>query len=162
RVVGSVHNGNVWEWSPDGRRLLVADVVNNTVMNSVLTVLGGEVKNLGARQAIWVSSADTMLTWYIGARREKVWISTVRAGDFASVDSLAFGPTWFVEGITASPDGQWLAIHHFRRNAVWSTLSIVDRNGVVHENIEHVDGLVGWGRSSDRIYYQVLPIGGWE
>ena len=159
RTVGSVHDGNVWEWSPDGRRLLVSDVEDNAVVNTVLTVLSGELKELGARQAIWTSSPDTMLTWLIGARDDKVWITTVRASDFAPVDSFAFGPTWLVNGIRVSPDGRWLAVQHTRRNSVLSRLAIVDRRGVIRDSVDNVDGLVGWGRASDRFYYKVWDQG---
>jgi len=158
-VVGTVHEGNVWEWSPDGRRLLISDVDGNAVVNAVLTVLSGELKELGARQAVWTASPDTMLTWFFGARAEKVWITTVGASDFAPLDSFAFGPTWLVNGIRVSPDGRWLAVQHTRRNAATSRLAIVDRRGVIRDSVDNVDGLVGWGRASDRFYYKVWDQG---
>jgi len=159
RVVGTVHEGNVWEWSPDGRRLLISHIDGNAVVNAVLTVMSGELKELGPRQAVWTASPDTMLTWFFGARAEKVWITTVGASDFAPLDSFAFGPTWLVNGIRVSPDGRWLAVQHTRRNSVVSSLAIVDRRGVVRDSVVNVDGLVGWGRASDRVYYKVWDQG---
>jgi hypothetical protein len=163
RVVGSVRNGNVWEWSPDGRRLLVADVDGSTVTNAVLTVLSGERKDLGARQAIWTSSPDTMLTWYVGAVRERVWITRVTAAELTPLDSIAFGPTWLVNGIRVSPDGRWLAIHH-TRSSLYSSIAIADRGGTVRDSIRScqegrvcadVAEVVGWSPASDRLYYRL-------
>ena len=157
RVVGSVHHGNVWEWSPDGKRLLVADVEGSTAMHGVLTVLSGELKVLGPRHAIWTSSPDTMLTWHLGARGDRVWITTVTATDFVPLDSFAFGPTWLVNGIRMSSDGRWLAIQH-TRNSLETSLAIVDRDGTVRDSVSNVDGLVGWG-ASDRLYYEITDPG---
>jgi hypothetical protein len=154
RVVGTVRDGNVWEWSPDGRRLLVADIHGGTVTNAVLTVLSGERKDLGARQAVWTASPDTMLTWYVGAVRERVWVTRVTAAELTPLDSIAFGPTWLVNGIRVSPDGRWLAIHH-TRSSLTSSLAIVDRGGTVRDSIQNVAGLVGWNRASDRLYYRM-------
>lgn len=152
-MVGSVQEGNVWEWSPDGRRLLVADINGATITNAVLTVMSGERKDLGARQALWTSSPDTMLTWYVGAVQESVWITRVTAAELTPLDSIAFGPTWLVNGIRMSPDGRWLTIHH-TRSSLYSSIAIVDRAGAVRDSIENVAGLVGWNPASDRVYYR--------
>jgi hypothetical protein len=161
RVIGSVREGAVYAWSPDARRLLAVDLDGTAATIAMLNVLSGERKELGARQAIWTSTPDTMLTWHSGAERERVWIKRVAGAELTPVDSFAFGPTWMIIGIRASPDGRWLAVQH-TGSSLTSSIAILDRRGTVRDSIQNVAGLiqnvaglVEWSSASDRLYYRL-------
>jgi serine/threonine protein kinase len=161
RVIGSVREGAVYAWSPDSRRLLAVDLDGTAATIAMLNVLSGERKELGARQAIWTASPDTMLTWHSGAERERVWIKRVVGAELTPLDSFAFGPTWMIIGIRASPDGRWLAVQH-TGSSLTSSIAILDRRGTVRDSIrnvagliQNVAGLVEWSSASDRLYYRL-------